>query len=603
MTTISLARPRRAANGQAAPRRQPTRFRTSLALALLTALAGAAALLAEGPVSYGGRVLDVAGRPVVGARVELYSGPRVDGAARVGGSGSWLLTAGHRADGHQLLFSADGFLPLQVEEPPRVLVLHRSPVLKGIVVDETGGPVGQAVVVLSQPGRLTEWSWETTADGTFDLGPALRPGSYELTVSSLDHNAFHSAVRLTADSVSTISPVLARELGRVHLTSTPAGLQPLLDGQPLAGCVTPCEVSLVAGHHVISFDTDLFVPWRTELDIANRQQLPVNVTLERKTGTLSVSGPAGGDLVVDGQDMGGPTWSGRVPTGPHVVSYRTSGYWPEVSRVNVGWNQASTLALGASLTAIKGQDQAGFLAGLQAYLRSLGEGGQWGVYLEDLKSGEGFGWGQDNLLEAASDIKVPVALYLLHQIEAGGVQLTDEVTLQAADFMGGTGTLQGSANPGDKYKYWDLLNLLIQVSDNTAWRALQRALGADAIDAYAASIGAPDCHQVDDNCTAHEAGLMLSQLDRGKLLNSGDTSFLLTLLENTIYNERIPYYLGGITVAHKTGSDGSVCNDVGIVLLNGHPFILSMFTWTDDYTTGLQAIRDVARAAVDYFRS
>ena len=34
-----------------------------------------------------------------------------------------------------------------------------------------------------------------------------------------------------------------------------------------------------------------------------------------------------------------------------------------------------------------------------------------------------------------------------------------------------------------------------------------------------------------------------------------------------------------------------------------HPFILSMFTWTDDYTTGLQAIRDVARAAVDYFRS
>src|SRR5437588_455778 len=66
MTTVSLVRPRRAANGQAAPRRQPARFRTSLALALLTALAGAAALLAEGPVSYGGRVLAVAARSADG---------------------------------------------------------------------------------------------------------------------------------------------------------------------------------------------------------------------------------------------------------------------------------------------------------------------------------------------------------------------------------------------------------------------------------------------------------------------------------------------------------------------------------------------------------
>src|SRR5437588_12948127 len=153
-------------------------------------------------------------------------------------------------------------------------------------------------------------------------------------------------------------------------------------------------------------------------------------------------------------------------------------------------------------------------------------------------------------MEAASDIKIPVALYVFHQVEANAVKWDDKVTLEAEDFMGGTGLLQGSASAGDQFSYWDLLTLLIEQSDNTAWRTLQRVLGADTIDAYAASIGAPDCHQVDDNCTAHEAGLMLSQLDRGKLLNSGDTSFLLTLLDNTIYNERIPDYLGGNIAAH-----------------------------------------------------
>jgi beta-lactamase class A len=286
-----------------------------------------------------------------------------------------------------------------------------------------------------------------------------------------------------------------------------------------------------------------------------------------------------------------------VATGNHAVAYRSPTSWPQLSSIQIGWNQDSTLSLGSG-TAITPGDQAGFLAGLDAYLRSAG--GQYGIYLQDLKTGTGFGYHEDDVMEAASDIKLPLALYLLHEVEAGADKMDDQVTLQESDFMGGTGSLDYSANPGDKFAVGDLLRLMIQQSDNTAWQALMRVLTPTAIDAYAASIGAPDCHQVDDNCTAREAGLMLAGLYKGKLLNADDTALLLLLLQNTAYNDRINYYLGGVTIAHKTGADGGVMNDVGVVYAPGGPFLVSIFSHTDGGT--VQPIRDVARAALRFFR-
>jgi hypothetical protein len=58
---------------------------------------------------------------------------------------------------------------------------------------------------------------------------------------------------------------------------------------------------------------------------------------------------------------------------------------------------------------------------------------------------------------------------------------------------------------------------------------------------------------------------------------------------------------GDIPVAHKVGMKGGVINDSGIVYLGGNPFVISMFTDTDDPDNGIQAIRDVARAAAAFY--
>jgi beta-lactamase class A len=374
-------------------------------------------------------------------------------------------------------------------------------------------------------------------------------------------------------------------------------MQVLIDGKSIADCpATPCTTTVLVGEHTLSVDNDLYLPWQQKVDVARKASVSVSQKLVRKTGTLFVNGPAG-DLEVDGGVVA-PGWKGLIPTGSHVISYRGASVWPFVTTVQVSWNQETDVS--AAPTPVATGDANAFIGQMNAYLARVG--GQYGVYLQDLNSGREMGSGQNSIMEAASVIKIPVALYTYKQSEAGALNLDDQVTLQSGDFMGGTGILYGSANAGDKFSYRDLVSDLIRYSDNTAWQALRRALGAHSIDAYAASIGAPDCHQFDDNCNARETGLELAGLYRGQLLNADDTQTLLQLLETTVYNDRINYYLRGITVAHKVGMDGGVMNDAGIVYQPGRPFLISMYTQTSDGTSGIQAIRDVARAA-DWFYS
>jgi len=306
-----------------------------------------------------------------------------------------------------------------------------------------------------------------------------------------------------------------------------------------------------------------------------------------------VSAPAanGGQLLIDGNPVSATGWTGELQVGHHTVAFRSADTWPWLAGVDVQWQQRTDVKVAP--TSVVPGDEGAFVAGLNAYLGGLG--GRYGVWLDDLSSGRQIGYHAGDSMEAASVIKLPLALYLLDQAAQNKLKLSDTIQLEDSDFMGGTGTLYYSNAPGDTLSYQDLLGLLIQQSDNTAWKALKRVLGSDKVDAYAASIGAPDCHQEDDNCTPQEAGLMLAKLATSAVLDAGGRQMLIGLLENTAFNDRINYYLGNVAIAHKVGMDGGVMNDAGIVL-GSHQFVISMFTDSDNPDQGVQAIRDVSRA-------
>ena len=567
-----------------------------IAATMVAALALTVIVIA--PLQVTGTIVDLEGRPVRGATAELLVNGEPRATAVTDSRGRFSLDNVRRIDAYRMVATAPGYAPVELGTAPATYVMHRLPRIQGRLVDDVGDPVA-GTLTLVRPGQSTVWTVPTDSDGFFSTDRGLEPGHYLVTVSAPKHDGMTEAVHLEEDHVVQLSASVKRQLGTLVLATDPPGLQPMLDGKPISGCTTPCTTGIPIGHHVLTIDSDLYVPWRAETSVKKGDRTSLNATLERKKGTLSITAPSppDADLEVDGARQPSSPWQGLVPTGDRAVSYRSAAYWPATANAHVDWNQTTAITLNPS-PVVPG-DHDGFVAGLKAYLAA--QGGQYSVFIQDINTGAEVGINEDTLLEAASVIKIPVALYVYQQSEAGKLNLDDQVELKSNDFMGGTGTLYGRAKAGDKYSYKDLVALLIQQSDNTAWQALNHALDAKNVDAYAGTIGAPDCDQWVDSCNGREIGAVLNSLARGKLLNGDDTQTILHLLETTVFNDRINYYLRGTLVAHKVGMDGGVINDAGVVFFNGDPVVISVFTTTDNADKGVQVIRDISRAAAHYF--
>ena len=574
--------------------------RSSWAAGGLAAVLVASALAGSGyavsPIRADGRVVDVHGRPVAGATARLVDGSTVLAAGLTDGRGGFHLAGGFHLRGAELEIAAPGYLPSQ-SRPGATTVLHRRPLISGRAFDGSA-PLAEARVELELAGGRTLETM-TAEDGSFSFLAGTAPGPALITVVAPDRYAYRQSLYLEADHADEVAADLPAQVAYLDVTTDPAGVAPKLDGLPLPGCrTTPCSVAVPPGDHTIAVDDEVYVPWSEAVSLLEGVHLGVDAQLIRKTGTLRVTGPGDRDgvLLVDGHQVPSGGWSDVVPTGEHTISYTSAQRWPWSSTVKVDWDHETDVTVAAPV--VDTSSDAAFLAGMASYLGSLP--GHYAVYLASLQGGRTTAYNADDSMEAASVIKLPLALYIEHQAQAGDLKMDDQVELEDGDFMGGTGTLDGTASAGDKYSYHDLLTLLIEQSDNTAWQALDRVLGKDKVDAYAASIGAPDCHQDDDQCSAAQAGQIIGRLASGSLLDPAHTDDLLGLLENTAFNDRINYYLAGYKVAHKVGMDGGVMNDTGVVFA-GKPFVVSVFTDTPDPDQGVEVIRVVARAAAQLY--
>jgi beta-lactamase class A len=577
----------------------PLRARAALVTAGL-ALGLVAAGMAASPVSVQGRTVDAAGRPLNGVAVRMVSEPggSVLGEARSDVNGDYRFQAGHRVQPYHLLLTRTGYYPVTIHQG-QPAVMHRVPQVRGRIVDDGGRPVPGATIEASLPGRPTIWTAVADSDGFYLMDRDLPEGRLQLKVGARYHDSTTAPVTLARDQIQEMPVAIKRQMATMNITSSPAGMQPLLDGLPLDECAgTPCSIPIPTGPHSIQLQSDLFIPWHQTINTKRGDLLELAVSMVRKLGSATITAPRlpDGELTLDGQRVSGLNWSGDLPTGDHQVAYRSSGTWPFFGTVHVDWQQQTEFTIRATPVA---HDDAGFINGLNAYLASID--GHYSVYMRSLVTGHDLGVNPTEDWTAASVIKLPVVLYGYHQVDTGAIQLSDTVELTDDDFMGGTGSLVYTAQTGDKVSYDTLFSLLIRQSDNTAWMALRRVLDDGRIDAHAAALGAPRCRQGDNNCTSRDAGTLLSRLALGQALNGPSTQAVLGLLETTSFRDRIPYYLSGVTIANKVGMYGTVINDAGIVFMPNREFVLVVFSESGDTGVEVQAIRDIARAAARYF--
>ncbi len=254
----------------------------------------------------------------------------------------------------------------------------------------------------------------------------------------------------------------------------------------------------------------------------------------------------------------------------------------------------------------------------------------WGIYVKSLETGEEVAIDADRQMETMSTIKIPLMVEVLEQIKARKFKLTDKYTFVEADSEPGTGTIQ-RLDYGAVMTVKDLITMMIIVSDNTATEVLYRMVGGpEAVNARMQSLGlkttramnvpskwfpalrsAPTTEQFYRDgkspfgfSTPREMGRLLEMMERGTLVDKPSSDLMLRIMRGQLYRTRIPRYVTGYTIPHKTGDFlPYVGDDVGVLEAQGKTIILTVFTG-NHFGSGEvleNAIGLVAKDVADYF--
>lgn len=213
--------------------------------------------------------------------------------------------------------------------------------------------------------------------------------------------------------------------------------------------------------------------------------------------------------------------------------------------------------------------------------------GKTGFYYKNLMTGDE---AQINGLEpflAASVIKLPILAGLFFEMEEGLLEKDEEFILMSEDRLPGCGAIQ-FLHDGICLTLEDLYTQMIVVSDNTAANLLIKRVGMDQLNRRMNMLGLSvtrlnrllfdsDASErgIENVFAPEEIGRLLEGLFRGRVVSEAASDTMLSILSNQQLNGKIPFYLDEFRIAHKTGEDGGITHDVGIVFAD-QPFVLCL---------------------------
>lgn len=257
----------------------------------------------------------------------------------------------------------------------------------------------------------------------------------------------------------------------------------------------------------------------------------------------------------------------------------------------------------------------------------------WGIYIKCLETGEEIAINADQQMDTMSVIKVPLMAEAFRQMEAGKFKLTDRVALTDAAKRPGTGIIR-SLDAGVELTVKDLLTLMVIVSDNTATDLIYdkvggiepvnrlmddwglksiRAVGtADvwfkALQAMQRSGGAEAFYRAAKTpfglSSPRDMGKLLEKMEKGEAVSKSASQQMLQIMRGQVYTSRLPRYVSGYRIPHKTGDFMPyIGNDVGVLESRSHNIVMSVFT-ANHFGEGAaleDAIGRVAELTGNYF--
>lgn len=208
------------------------------------------------------------------------------------------------------------------------------------------------------------------------------------------------------------------------------------------------------------------------------------------------------------------------------------------------------------------------------------------------------GWHDDEIVPAASVIKLAVMAGAWRAVIEEGVSFDTVIKIDAGNY---TGTWFPdndpfpAMKPGDDWKLGDIVRVMIERSDNIATNTLMDFLGKAELTDFMKRLGLGIVvgHKLSggdklmDNgtntMTPRDAAALLSLIARGKLLTPEASAGMLAVLSKQLDRKLIAAALPPeAEYAGKTGILNSARNDAAIIKAPGRQYVLVIFTRLPD---------------------
>ena len=158
--------------------------------------------------------------------------------------------------------------------------------------------------------------------------------------------------------------------------------------------------------------------------------------------------------------------------------------------------------------------------------------GEAGVVIIDLDRDWQFSWNEDRLIPSASLVKIPIMAACFYAAEEQEIGLQDRVKLKSSHKVSGSGVLKSKPS-GSVYTIEELLEFMVNLSDNTATNILIDLLGFGYLNTLFVEMGLDDTNLarkmmyfkqrkkgIENYTTAGDMACILERMYRGQICSS-----------------------------------------------------------------------------------
>ncbi|MEA3355088.1 MAG: serine hydrolase [Patescibacteria group bacterium] len=188
--------------------------------------------------------------------------------------------------------------------------------------------------------------------------------------------------------------------------------------------------------------------------------------------------------------------------------------------------------------------------------------GDYGIWVENLKTSEGFSINGSKVFQVASLNKIPILIEYYRQVDSGKIDPEEVYILEEEDrWEYGTGIIQNQP-AGTEYSYEEVAELTANQSDNMGVKLLGGWVNKELV----------------KEMTVEKMGNIFRDLYNEKLISKESRDKLFLSLTNTVNEERITAGVPSkVRVVHKFGSEEGVVNDCGIVYAS-EPYVICLMS-------------------------